>query len=40
VEEITHTTAPDALEITQVELKPKKANITVERVVLGWRPNA
>jgi hypothetical protein len=39
IEEITRATAPDALEITEIALKPKKADITVERVVLAWKPN-
>jgi len=37
IDEITRTTAPDALDIQEVGLKPKKADITVQRAALAWR---
>lgn len=37
-EEIQASFAPESLSIESIELQPKKADISVSRVVLGWSP--
>ncbi len=38
IDELHASTAPDALEIERLELRPKKSEIAVDRVALVWRP--
>jgi hypothetical protein len=38
IDKLHASTAPESLEIGRVELRPKKSEISVERVALVWRP--